>query len=362
MQEICYKNANILSLQRGKLQLRDILVSDGKISKIAKGIDFKGKSVDLEGGIVVPSFVNVFCQNFRAFEKTYGKIDAKNFKNSSQRAEFSENIENLMKIKNYLAGASIFNDVKIGNPFNSWLAEDLSEMDEKDLLALSCNVAQNKQKLFLRAGGDLNELGIMDRTYKKPLSQVLEDFGILDRKPVIVGGNCFEKDELSLLAQYDCDFCITPSEDGKFGRRPTNLVSLNSMNFKIGIGSGYSFEVDFFGFMRQILMTQRGLFEDENCLSEQDVLKMATVVGGKILTGRDTSIKELNDANFFVLKNTPSLYDDIFKTIVWEKSKKDVTITVKNGEIVQKNGKIVSENLPTYDKIIETIIRLTRRK
>ena len=151
------------------------------------------------------------------------------------------------------------------------------------------------------------------------------------------------------------DFCITPHEDGKFGRRATNLLQLRD-RFCVGIGSGFSFEIDFFGYMRQILMTQRAMFEDQSVISEQEVLKMATSNGIEILQGKRNQLEIGGVANFMVVKKGVSFYDDIFSTLVWEKSKKDVVMTVLNGEIVQKNGEILMNNLPSYDKMLMKII------
>ena len=63
-----------------------------------------------------------------------------------------------------------------------------------------------------------------------------------------------------------------------------------------------------------------------------------------------------------VIKNAKSLYDDIFKTLVWEKSKRDVVMTVLNGKILQKNGQILMKNCGDYDTIIMDIQEKLRRK
>ena len=346
-----FKNAEIPNLGTGEVKFLDFLVEDGKFVEFGKFDESKfcGEVVDLNGGYVLPNFVNVFCNSAKACEMTYSNLDGA----SSTQCEA---IAQLMLAKNILAGA-ICNDVAVTNVFSpNFEITNIIELTDNDLSNFCNLTAKHQARLFLKVGQSLDELGTIDKQYKKPLSQVLEDFGLLDRKPVIVGGNCFEKDELELLSQYDCDFCLTVGEDGKFGRRPTNVLQIAD-KFCVGLGSGYNFEIDFFAFMRQILMTQRGLFEDENVISEQEVLQMAIFNGAQILTGERNDIKEGAVANFMVIKNTPTLYDDIFKTLVWEKSKKDVTITVLNGEIVQKNGEIFMKNLPQYDKILEKIVK-----
>jgi len=349
MQKI-FKNAEILNLGTGELKKLDILVKNGKICDIGtlETDGFVGEIVDLCGDYVLPNFVNVFCDSAKAYRETYLSDESTNLVQM-------QGVKELMFAKNILTGA-IFNDIASQNQtLKKFCIDNFSELEEKQLSKFSNYVAQNQTRLFLKVGQTLDELGTIDKFYKKPLLQVLEDFGFLDRRPVVVGGNCFEKDELELLSQYDCDFCLTVGEDGKFGRRPTNLLQLAD-KFCVGLGSGYNFEIDFFAFMRQILMSQRGLFEDEGIISEEEVLHIATFNGAQILTGEKNDLSIGKKASFMVVKKTPSLYSDIFKTIVWEKSKKDVVMTVFEGEIVQKNGEILMKNLPQYDKIIEKII------
>ncbi|MGN1200993.1 MAG: amidohydrolase family protein [Candidatus Caccovivens sp.] len=354
MQKILFKNGRLVNIETGEVDKVDIEVEDGVITRIERNINFNGQIVDLCDNFVLPNFVNVFCHSFEAFKQNYGDLQ-------NADSETLGNIHKLMIIKNLLAGA-FCNDVAVKSSLNSYLLTNIEEMEEKELSNASDFVAKNKSKLFIKAGQTLQELGTIDKTYHKPLSQVLEDFGFLDRQPVIVGGNCFEKDELQLFGQYGCDFCLTLPEDNKFGRRVTNLIALKMQDFCVGMGSGYNFEIDFFAFMRQLLLTQRALFEDESCVSESDALKIATYCGAKILTGNENAVKVGNSADFIVVRRGETLYDDILKSIVWEKSKKDVALTIKNGQILQKNGEILMKNLPNYDKMIAELRKFKEKK
>ena len=355
MQKI-FKNANLVDIENGSVELVDLYVENGIIKDIQNADSDRQERadiIDLNGDFVLPPFVNAFCHSFNAFEKNYGCLDGID-------AEMSKYVQYLMIVKNVLAGAT-FNDLSEKNGFACVLLDCIDERSEQELSELVSLVAQDKSRLFIDAGRTLEELGTIDMQYKKPLSQVLEDFGFLDRAPTIVGGNCFEKDDLELFSQYDCSFCLTPSADGKSGIRPTNLVSLKSKDFCVGIGSGSSFEIDFFAFMRQIIMTQRGLFEDESCIDEKDVFQMATTGGTKMLGIENYGVKKGSLANFIVVSGGRSLYQNPLKTLVWEKSKRDVLMTVFKGEILQKNGEIFMKNLPKYDTIISEIQQRLRR-
>lgn len=364
-----FKNANKINFKTGQVELVDIRLDGEVIDAIepaGKLLQEGCEIVDLQANFVMQPFVNIFCDSVKALKETYGLeikgmkaerakeiLNGIGFKGDVKLLEAYPNM--LMAVKNLLAGASIALDFAVDNKPN-WdgdlvCVENVEKLSESQLDEIVEKTTKNRASVFLKVGQTLDELGCIDKAYRKTLSQVLEDFGFLDRSPVIVGGNCLEKDELSLLKDYGCRFVVCPSEDGKAGRRMTNINALKNLDFRVGLGSGYSFEIDFFAFMRQIIMSMRGLYEDKNIITEQDVLKMATDNGAKIVLGQKIKIEVGQKANFIVVKNEGTLYDDIFKTLVWEKSKKDVLMTISNGKILQKNGEIFMQNQVDYDKI-----------
>ena len=79
------------------------------------------------------------------------------------------------------------------------------------------------------------------------------------------------------------------------------------------------------------------------------MLKIAT--NGAAL-GFENKIKVGENATFSVICSRESLYDNVLKTLVWERSKNDVVMSVKNGEVLQKNGEIFMKNMPSYATII----------
>ena len=329
-----FKNANLVNIEKESASLVDILVDEqGKIFQVGKGLKCNGEVTDLGGDYVLPPFVNGFAQSQKAVQNSYG-------------IQTDEKLtEKLILCKNLLAGAVFLNN-------NPLILDEIDKKSEAELDNLSENAAKAKSKLFMKVGLDLDELGAIDKHYQKTLAQVLEDFGFLDRDCVLVGGNCLEKDELQTLKDYDAKVVLTPYEDGRLGRRQNNLRMLKNFDFDMCFGSGAMAEIDFFGFMRHILLSTSSMFEDANLLTESDALKIAT--NGKVL-GFDTDVKIGADANFVVVKKGNSLHNNVMKELVWGKSKKDVQMTVFRGAILQKNGKILMQSLPQYDKIKEEI-------
>ena len=111
--------------------------------------------------------------------------------------------------------------------------------------------------------------------------------------------------------------------------------------------------------MRQMILTQRGLFEDQKIIDEKMAFKIAC--NGNVV-GVKNNIEINNFANFAVVLKENSLQNDALKDLVWCKSKKDVLMTICRGEILQKSGEIFMQNLPQYDKIITAIQQKIRRK
>lgn len=311
-----FKNCNLLNLKLGKTNLVDIQVEGDKIEKIGK---IKGDGVDLEGKIVMPGFANCYHNYERASINSYGKmIDEKD-----------------LKSKNICSGVCFdYYDTK-----NITFLEDIDKLSEKMFENVCFNL---KDKVFIKFGQNLNEMGNINAIYKQLPSEVLEDFGILDKNAVIVGGNCFEKDELELLGAYNTSFVLLPNDDARSGRRFLNINILKRLNISYGLGSGEYAEVDFFAFMRELLSFNSFVMENSSLMSEQQALLHATLIGAKIL-GFDGEIKKGNYANFVVLSGKTN-YDDIFKSIVYGMSKQNVYMTVKNGKILQQNGVFAMEN------------------
>lgn len=311
-----FKNCNLLNLKLGKTNLVDIQVEGDKIEKIGK---IKGDGIDLEGKIVMPGFANCYHNYERASINSYGKmIDEKD-----------------LHAKNICSGVCFdYYDTK-----NITFLEDIDKLSEKMFENVCFNL---KDKVFIKFGQNLNEMGNINAIYKQLPSEVLEDFGILDKNAVIVGGNCFEKDELELLGAYNTSFVLLPNDDARSGRRFLNINILKRLNISYGLGSGEYAEVDFFAFMRELLSFNSFVMENSSLMSEQQALLHATLIGAKIL-GFDGEIKKGNYANFVVLSGKTN-YDDIFKSIVYGMSKQNVYMTVKNGKILQQNGVFAMEN------------------
>ncbi len=339
--KIIFKNCELVDINENSSRIVDILVENGIVKKIGKHIygDSQTEEIDIDKNFVLPSFKNAFAYSSKVHE-----IDL-SFDNKTQML-FSE----LMVLKDVLGGVLFADGSK-----NTLLVDDIAELEEKDLSEISNLSASKNLQVILKVGQNLDELGTVDKKFGKSLPLVLEDFGILDRDWVLVGGNCLEKDDLRIFREHGNKIVICPLEDGQAGRRPVNLLTLKNLDFDIEIGSGYAFEIDYFAYIRQILMQQWALFEDKNCISEKDVFLMAT---------GEPTVKEGDRATFIVVNKERSLYPTILQSLVWGKSKQDVIMTVLEGRIIQTFGDIVSgiSGLDYFEIIDELVKNMKKEK
>lgn len=341
-----FKNAYLVDIFGNCAYFVDLLVENGKLQKISGAGETKVEEhtevVDLEGNFVLPPFVNGFVD----WDNVLGMQE---FLTDSKAKRL---LLELMGMKNVLAGAEFY--VSVEKP--DLLLQDMDDLSENELSKFSDDLAKSGGQVMMKVGQTLEELGSVDKHFGKALPYVLEDFGFFDRHWVLVGGNCFEKDDLQVFCQQEHPrFVVCPGEDGQVGRRPVNLVLLQKMGFDIRIGSGRAFEIDFFAFMRQILMSQWQMYEDKNCMGETDVFLMAT--------NQVSTLEEGGSANFIVVRNSPTLYDNLLQTLIWGKSKQDVLMTVFEGRIVQRQGLSFSGiSGLTQEELVEEICKLNLNK
>ncbi|MBP3431423.1 MAG: hypothetical protein J6K39_01025 [Clostridia bacterium] len=323
-----FQNGYLVDMETGKLSYVDILCKDGIVEEIRPAGSFNDETkqirylYEMGDGYILPNFYNAFCDSQEVFRKNFGlELDDEELKAMGKK---------IMVEKNVLSGVNYDNAEMLAEGVK--VLQNVVEKTEEELSKLSEDVAKSGDILYLKVGQDLNELGEVDKIYKKPLPYVLEDFGFLDRNPRLVGGNCFEKDDLQFLRDSIPLYIVCPHEDAKFGRRPVNLKTLNHLGFNLAIGSGHAFEMDFFAYMRQIITSQRQMFESSDCITEKEVYQMACLYPQTLKVG--------DRADFIVVKEGCNLYDDVFNALVWGKSKQDIIMSVYGGKTIQVNGRL----------------------
>lgn len=215
-------------------------------------------------------YINFYCDSLSCFlYEKYPKFDLSEIKISQEAEKF---LCEYVVLKNKLSGVS---ELNISATNSSCAVEALSKYSMqgkavidaetfdfvaseniivhiKDILSLSENKLQDiamqcgKKNLpvLITFGRNLNELGSIDKTYKMSPVTFLESMGFLDRDCSILGGNFLDKDELALLASYDCRLVLSPHADMFMGRGFINLSPLKSQAVTLAFASDVYPKID----------------------------------------------------------------------------------------------------------------------
>ena len=186
----------------------------------------------------------------------------------------------------------------------------------------------------------------------------LERLGYFDNPALIAHAVCVDKDDISLLSQYDVSVVTNPASNLKLGSGIAPLQSMLQQKVNVCIGTDGSASnngIDFFRDMYLTATLQKGVLNDPTILPAQEVLKMATINGAKALGLNNVGIIAPNYKADIIRINTKSLsttpIHNIVSNIVYSASKSDVIMTMVNGEIVYENGKWT--NVENVSEIIE---------
>jgi len=145
--------------------------------------------------------------------------------------------------------------------------------------------------------------------------------------------------ELELLSRNKKKIIICPRANGVLGVGLVPLKKLLELHFELGIGTDNIMlnSPDMFREMDFLLKSQRALEKDTFFIGAKDILKMATVNGGKIFGIRRGCIEQGYNADLlFIDRYDLDLYPlfDPYTSIVTRCSEKQVKGVMINGELV----------------------------
>lgn len=115
--------------------------------------------------------------------------------------------------------------------------KDILALSEVQLQEVAERVGMLKIPCMITFGRTLDEMGQLDKLYGMSPARVLEDMGFLDRECWILGGNHLDKDDLTILSQYDAKVILTPRSDMLLARGFVNLAPLKSQGLTLGFAT-----------------------------------------------------------------------------------------------------------------------------
>lgn len=197
------------------------------------------------------------------------------------------------------------------------------DIDEKVLFA-----RKNDIKIYSNFYESLMRAGEISTQYSKSPIEVARDFGMLDGKLVSTNNVCLDKEDIMQMG--DVSLCVAPKANmfSALGFEPLGLVK--NYEKDVGFWTPNEFGLDVFENMRATLCVCRASMNDEDILSEKEVLCWAT--------GTSEFCPQNNKIASFLLINSKKSQKNIknIADLVKFSTSDDIVKNVVAGKVVYK--------------------------
>lgn len=405
MNKICIKNGTVISMDEKRAQKEenmDILISDGLIVKIAKGIDAPGaKIIDATNKIVMPGLINTHAHvPMSIFRETLDGFNLQDWLNKkiwpmeaklneediyyASMLSFIEMIETgcttindmyfmtdaiikamndtgirlqttntLMDMSgsNETLGTKRFSDLekmisKYNNDNLTWNVGIHGLYTSSEKYVKKCLSFARKHKLLVHmhfCENDNEVLQIKQNYHKNPTEVLLSDFN--NTKVLLAHAVKLTKDDITKIKTLNASISHCPVSNLKLGCGIADIKSMldNNINVSLGTdGQGSGSSLDMFEAMKFAALLQKGNAQDPTILPAYEVIKMATINGAKAL-GLDDKIGSIT-----ALKTADLIILDLNNTILMPQNNvfSEIVYNAKgsNVDTTIVGGKILMEN------------------
>lgn len=210
----------------------------------------------------------------------------------------------------------------------------LMEVADENQTGLHIHISETKKELddFIKQEG------------KSPV-KYLADLGLFDRH--VVAAHCVHvsEDDMQILKEYNVGVCHNPSSNLKLGSGIAPVPRMLELGINVGIGTdgtSSNNNLNMFEEMHLTSLIHKGYRMDPLLLNAEEVLKMATIGGAKVLGLEEEigSIKEGKKADLIMLDlHKPHLYPkaDLIANAVYSAQGSDVKNVIINGRLLLEN-------------------------
>lgn len=157
--------------------------------------------------------------------------------------------------------------------------ENLLDYAESFLAELSDFTGKLDIPIFISLGRDIKEVGKLVNRYNMSPAEVLESFGLLDRKCYLYGLNYIDKDDQKLLKTYRPTLIFMPKNDGEEGRGEINLYNFIYNDLKFCFSSGKCYNIDMLGETKLALTNTNNLMHERGLINTKDLFSTLEMEG-----------------------------------------------------------------------------------
>lgn len=194
------------------------------------------------------------------------------------------------------------------------------------------------------------EVELIRKKYNVYPAEYLGKLGLFSARP-FVAVHCvwLTDNEMELLRKHGVGVSYNPESNMKLASGVPPVARLLKMGIKIGIGTdgaASNDNLDMFEEMRSAALLQKSSTGDPSTLSAEEVLRMATIDGARVLgIDKDVGSIEHGKKADIILVNlkAPHLQpvNNVYRLIVYCAKGSDVDTSIINGEIVMRNRQLL---------------------
>ena len=211
-----------------------------------------------------------------------------------------------------------------------------------------------------------DEIDYMSSKYLSTVTEYLKKSGLFNYHVMLAHGVHINDIDIEVLKNISGGIIHNPVSNMKLGSGFSSVAKLrrNGINVALGTdGQGSTNTLDMFEEIKLTAYLQKGLNFNPTVITAEDVLKMATIEGARVL-GIDSEVGSIEvgkKADIIIIDlNKPHLcpVHNIYSTLAYSVNGADVETTIIDGKIVMENRQIVNVD---EQEIINECNRVQRR-
>ncbi|MBQ8300224.1 MAG: amidohydrolase [Clostridia bacterium] len=214
-----------------------------------------------------------------------------------------------------------------------------------------------------------DEVKQMADKYQMTATEYLKKANVFNYHVMLAHGVHIDNESIETLKEISGGIVHNPVSNQKLGSGIADIRKLRSNGINVALGTdgqGSTNTLDMFEEIKSAAYLQKVIYQSATALSGEDVMKMATIEGAKVL-GIDSevgSLEENKKADIVIIDiNKPHLcpMHDIYSLLAYSVNGADVETSIINGQIVMENRQIINadeqEIMRDCRRITESLFR-----
>lgn len=262
----------------------EILIDNGKIIKIAPKIAEDCMTIDAKGGYVISGLTNCYFDGAvkdveRLLSQGITSVFDFSFDEAVTKTLISKGLKVFKAVGDNNGEIVLSKDMLLKDieRYKKMGVEDIilyainPNLTEESNYAELINLASEKGYLLAtNASETLEAVGEIDNQYSLSPIGLLESYGFLDKKHMILGCVYADKEDVVILSSYDSNICVCPTRDLKNGNgiAPAYSFVKNHLNVVVGgTNSNHFKEVSLVKDLQSGTLNEVDLISDNDCMN-----------------------------------------------------------------------------------------------